>query len=583
MMSQASSIREKIIEGLAKVAPLEPEDIDELLEVPPDPEMGDYALPCFTLASEMRKSPVDIAAELAEGFEVPENVSEVRGAGPYLNFSVDRGAMARQVLDSIRESRGAYGGSDIGNGKTVVIDYSSPNIAKHLGVHHLRSAIIGRALYRIFGALGYDCVGINHLGDWGTSFGKLIVACERYPELDPDTATVSDLQEAYVRFSREARDNPDLGDEAREAFRRLEEGDPEARRLWKRFKKVSLAEFERIYDMLGIEFDHYTPESFYLDRTQELLERLQQHGIAEESEGALVVDLEEHDLPPMMLRKQDETTLYATRDLCAAEYRREEYDFEWCFYVVGGEQKLHFDQLKTVLELMGHDWADHIEHVDFGLLKFIDEETGQARKGSTRSGQMILLEDVLENGIQKAREKIRDNVDKLEAGADLDELAAQVGIGAVVFSDLCVNRSRDVIFDWDRMLDFEGDTGPYVQYAHARLCSILRKAGEDVDPGADCDRLELPEEWELIRKLEAYPGRVKAAARRRQPSVIANYLLELCSEFSSYYSAGMREPDRRVLCPDAQTRAARLLLVDAVRHVIHDGLQLLGVAAPERM
>lgn len=582
-MTHASPARRQIVQWLAEQVPLEPSQIDDLLEVPPDPQMGDYALPCFTLAAELHKSPVDIASEIAQNFEPTEDLSEIRAAGPYLNFSVDRGRMARRLLDSIHSLGADFGRSDEGAGRTVVIDYSSPNIAKHLGVHHLRSAIIGRALYRLFGALGYECVGINHLGDWGTSFGKLIVACERYEELDPETATVSDLQAAYVRFSAEAEENPELQDAARDAFRRLEEGDEHARRLWQAFKKVSLAEFERIYEMLGIEFDHYTPESFYLDMTDELLERLQQQGIAEKSEGALVVSLEEDDLPPMMLRKRDETTLYATRDLCAAEYRWENYGFEWCFYVVGGEQKLHFDQLRTVLDRMGHDWADRIEHVDFGLLKFIDEQTGRARKGSTRRGEMILLEDVLENGIDRAGDKIRENVEKLPDGADLDELAAQVGIGAVVFSDLSVSRSRDVIFDWDRMLDFEGDTGPYVQYAHARLCSILRKAGQDVDPDADCDLLDLPEEWALVRKLEDYPTRVEAAAGKREPSVIANYLLELCAEFSSYYSAGMREPQRRVLCSDPEVRSARLLLVDAVRHVIRNGLQLLGVAAPERM
>lgn len=579
----ANPALDDILQWAAEATSLDESQIADLLEVPPDLTMGDYALPCFVLASEWKRSPVDIADELADQFTPTTDVSSVTAEGPYLNFHVDRGRMARQLLARIHENGEEYGSQSQEEDRTVVIDYSSPNIAKHLGVHHLRSAIIGRSLYRIFEALGFKCVGINHLGDWGTSFGKLIVACQRYDDLDPDTATVSDLQRAYVRFSREAEEQPDLEDAARDAFRRLEEGDPEARDLWQRFKEVSLAEFERIYAMLGVEFDEYTPESFYLDRTSEILERLQNEGIAVESEDALIVPLEEEDMPPMMLRKRDETTLYATRDICAAEYRWEQYKFEHCLYVVGGEQKLHFDQLREVLARLGHEWADRIEHINFGLLKFLDEETGQARTGSTRKGDMVLLEDVLENGIAKARAKLEDNLDKLEESTDLDQLASQVGIGAVVFSDLCVNRTRDVIFDWDRMLDFEGDTGPYVQYAHARLCSILRKADVAVDPNADCDLLTLPEEWKLIRKLEDYPTRVEKAASKRQPSIIANYLLELCSGFSSYYSAGMHEPERRVLCPNEETRAARLLLVDAVRHVIRNGLRLLGVEAPERM
>jgi len=471
----------------------------------------------------------------------------------------------------------------------VVIDYSSPNIAKHLGVHHLRSAIIGRALYRIFEALGYRCIGINHLGDWGTSFGKLIAAFERYGDVDPKTATVSDLQRLYVRFSQEAEHNPALEEEARLAFRRLEQGEPRARELWQRFKAVSVAEFERVYNMLGITFDSYCPESFYLDMTEGLLKELEQAGLTRLSDDALIVPLEQFGLPPCMLRKADETTLYATRDLCAAIYRWGRYKFDLALYVVGAEQKLHFQQIKKVLELMGCGWAERIEHVDFGLLKFRDLETGRARKGSTRRGEMVLLEDVLCQGIQRARQKIQENLQKLDEATDVEELAAQVGIGAVVFSDLSVRRTKDVVFDWDRMLDFEGDTGPYVQYAHARLCSILRKAGRQ--PGesgrgegaADYGLLRLPEEWALVRLLEQYPSRVVAAADAREPSIIATYLLELCSRFSAYYSAGMREPERRVLCADAGVREARLSLVEAVRHAVSNALGLLGVAAPQRM
>jgi len=582
-MSHVNPIREEIIQWAADHLTLDRAAVAALLEVPPDPAMGDYALPCFAPAKALRKNPAQIAAELAGKFKPSAQVLKAAPAGPYLNFFVHRPQMTAHVLTQVRSLRERYGGSDAGAGKAVVIDYSSPNIARHLGVHHIRSVSIGRSLYRIFESLGYKCVGINHLGDWGTNFGQLIAAYERYDDLNAAAATVSDLQDAYVRFNKEAAGNPELEDKAREALRRLETGDAAARALWQRFRDLSLAEFERVYGILGARFDSYAGESFYLGMTGELIERLQQSGLAQASQDALIVPLDPQGLPPLMLRKSDGTTLYATRDLCAAEYRWKNYRFECCLYVVGGEQKLHFRQLRTVLKLMGHEWADRIEHVDFGLIKFVDPETGEARKGSTRMGRTVLLEDLLRGGIEKAAEKIRENLDKLEEGADVDELAAQVGIGAVIFGDLSVRRTKDITFDWDRMLDFQGDTGPYVQYAHARLCSILRKAGEEVRPDADPALLELPEEWALVRLLEDYPARVRAAADNREPSIIANYLLELCAQFSTYYSAGMREAQRRVLCDDARTRAARMLLVDAVRHVVCNGLTLLGVAAPQRM
>ena len=582
-MHDVNPIREEILLWLAENLPLGRDVIESQMEVPPSAEMGDYALPCFLLARELRGRPAEIAAGLADGFVASNQVQKAVAAGPYLNFFVNRQLMAAEVLRRAQTAAQDYGKSDLGVGKTVVVDYSSPNIAKHLGVHHLRSAIIGRSLCRIFEALGYRTVGINHLGDWGTSFGKLIAAFERYGELDAGSATISDLQDVYVRYSAEAEANPGLEDGARRAFKRLEGGEPKAIEMWKRFTAVSMAEFQRVYDMLGIRFDSYAPESFYLSMTDECIERMQRNGTARVSDEALIVPLDAYDMPPCVLRKSDETTLYATRDICAAEYRWQNYHFEFAMYVVGSEQKLHFMQLRKVLQLMGHPWWDRIEHVDFGLIKFRDAETGKARKGSTRKGEVILLEDVLREGVERARQKIEDNVDRLEEGADLERLASEVGIGAVVFSDLCVKRNKDVVFDWNRMLDFEGDTGPYVQYAHARLCSIMRKAGQDVDVNADCSPLRLPEEWALVRLLDEFPAAVRSAALVREPSLVANYLLELCSRFSTYYSAGMREPGRRVLCEDGRTRAARLLLVSAVRQVIENGLMLLGIAAPDRM
>ena len=582
-MGEGQSIEQALAGRLARLLPLEAAEVERLLETPPSPDVGDLALPCFTLAKALRRSPAQIAQEVAGSVELPDGVREARAAGPYLNFFLDRPACFERVLKSIRRLGPAYGEGTQGAGRTVVLEFSSPNIAKHLAIHHLPSAAIGMALYRLYRALGYSCVRINFLGDWGTGFGRLIAAAERYGVEDPATLTVSDLQDLYVRYSAEAEDSEELQDAAREAGRRLEQGEPRAVALWQAFKAVSLAEFERVYKVLGIEFDLYTPESSFKDRLAPVLERLQREGVAVESEGALIVPLEDEGLPPCMVRRSDGASLYATRDIAAAEQRWDEYRFDRSIYVVGGEQTLYFQQLKAALRRMGHEWADRMEHVSFGLIKFRDPETGQARVGSTRRGEVLLLEDVLAEALQRARAKVEENRERFEEGADLEALAAQIGIGAVIFSDLSVRRTRDVVFDWDRMLDFEGDTGPYVQYAHARLCSILRKAGQEVGDEVDFARLALPEEWVLVRHLERLPQAIARAAAENEPSVIASYLLELCADFSSYYSAGMREPELRVLCPDEPTRAARLMLVDAVRHVIRNGLALLGMAAPERM
>jgi len=582
-MSQPESAEWLIARAVAGHVPVPADELVALVETPPSPEMGDFALPCFALAKALRRNPAAIAEDLAKCVGPPAGVCEVRAAGPYLNFFVDRPAFTEHVLKLIHRLGPAYGQSHDEAGGTVVIEFSSPNIAKHLGIHHLPSAAIGMALYRIYRALGHRVVRINFLGDWGTGFGRLIAAAERYRVDDSDRLTVSDLQDLYVRYSTEAEQDEELQQAAREAARRLEAGEPKAVALWEAFKAVSVQEFERVYETLGIEFDLYTPESAYKDELPALLERLRKTGVAVESQGALIVPLEQEGLPPCMVQRSDGASLYATRDIVAAEHRWKQYRFQKSLYVVGNEQTLYFQQLKAVLKRMGHQWADRMEHVGFGLIKFRDPQTGQARVGSTRRGEMLMLEDVLKEAVERARAKVQDNLARFEEGADLDALARQIGIGAVVFSELSTRRNRDVVFDWDRMLDFEGDTGPYVQYAHARLCSILRKAGRDVTEQVDFARLTLPEEWVLLRHLERFPQAIQRAARENEPSVIATYLLELCGDFSRYYSAGMRDPELRVLCPDEQTQAARLLLVDAARHVIRNGLELLGVAAPERM
>ncbi len=582
-MHQPESMEDRIAARLAEHVPRSAADLAELLQTPPSAEMGDYGLPCYTLSKYLHRDPNEIADDLEGKVGLPAGIREARAFGPYLNFFADRPMVTERVLGRIHRLGAAYGSDNQGAGKRIVIEYGSPNIAKHLGIHHLPSAVIGRSLYRIFQALGYKCVALNFLGDWGTSFGRLIAAVERYDVEDPDGLTVSDLQDLYVRYSREAAENPELQGTARQAFLRLERGEERATALWNGFKEVSLREFDRVYGMLGVGFDRITPESLYRDRIAAMLEQLRSRGTAVESAGALIILLEEEGLPPCMVQKSDGASLYATRDIPAAEHRWDEYRFEKSLYVVGNEQSLYFRQLRAALRKMGHGWADRMVHVNFGLIKFRDPETGQARVGSTRRGELLLLEDVLNEAVRRARAKIEENRDRFEVGADLDELAARVGIGAVVFSELSTRRTRDAVFDWDRMLDFEGDTGPYVQYAHARLCSILRKAGQDVGADVDCSLLAMPEEWALVRHLERFPAAVRRAAEEYEPSVIASYLLELCADFSTYYSAGMREPDRRVLCSEDRIRAARLLLVDAARNVIRSGLDLLGVTAPERM
>jgi len=582
-MQHAAPIEDLIAAAVCQHVPLAAAEVRALISTPPTPEMGDYALPCFPLARSLRKAPDRIAAELQQAVQPPPGIVEVRAAGPYLNFFADRPRLAARILARVREEGGAYGSDDLGAGRTVVIEYSSPNIAKHLGVHHLPGTIIGRTLCRIFERLGYDVAAVNFLGDWGTGFGRLIAAVERYGVSDVASLTVDDLQGLYVRYSREAEGDPELTEAARAASLRLEQGEERAVRCWETFRAVSLTEFKRAYARLGVTFDRWTPESDYRARVAATLREMTEAGVAVESEGALIVRFDDEDMPPLLVRTGDGRSLYATRDIPAAVDRWETYHFDRSIYVVGNEQALYLSQIKSALRQMGHAWADRVVHVSFGLIKFRDAETGQARVGSTRRGEMLLLEEVLDEAVERARAKIEANAERFEEGADLAELAEQVGIGAVLFRQLSVRRQRDVVFDWDRMLDFEGDTGPYVQYAHARLCSILRKADEAVSDQADVSLLDMPEEWTLVRHLERFPEAVRRAAEQYEPSFVAGYLLELCADFSSYYSAGMREPDRRVLCDDERVRAARLLLVDAARHVIRAGLELLGIAAPERM
>ncbi len=571
----------KTIISLLKAKTHLPEDeLERLIETPPDFKMGDYAFPCYTIAKALKKSPNVIAAELSgemqamiSGDSLPKEelkaIAEIKAIGPYVNFFVNKTIFAEMVIKRVCDERDCYGSANIGNGRTVVVDYSSPNIAKHLAVHHLRSALIGSAIYNIYKTLGYTCVGINHLGDWGTQFGQLIVAYKKWGGENAHTSyTVTDLNNLYVKFHQEAEKNPALEDEAREWFRKLEAGDAGAQELWQRFKDISLKEFQKIYDMLGIRFDAFIGESFYNTLVEDTVARITGKGLTRISEQALIVDLETYNMPPCLLRKKDDATLYATRDIAAAEYRKKTYHFEKMIYVVGSEQKLHFKQVFKVLELMGYDWANHCVHMDFGLMKFKDG------KMSTRKGKVVLLEDLLTEAVERIRKIIEDKNPSLE---NKEVVANDVGIGAVIFADLSAKRNKDVVFDWDEALNFEGETGPYVQYTHARLSSILRKYGRPVTSNIHFELLKEDEAVLLIKSLWRFPPTILKAAEFYEPSLISNYLIDVCGNLNRFYNA------HRVLSDDEELTQARILLVDATRQVIKNGLHILGMHAPERM
>ena len=558
-----------IITTLKDQVDLPTEELEGLVEVPPDEKLGDYAFPCFVLSKKLRKAPEKIAEELAQKLKTTDLIEEVYSIGPYINFKVNKIKLAEFVLTEIFEKGESYGSDKKGYGKTIVIDFSSPNIAKPFGIGHLRTTMVGNALYHICKKLGFDVVRVNHLGDWGTQFGKVILGYKIWGEeeefLKDPIATLYDL---YVRFHVEAEKDPKLEEEARVWFKRLEDGDKEATHLWEKFRDCSLKEFDRVYRMLEIEFDAYAGESFYNQFMAQTLEEIKAKGLAEISQDALIVNLEKFDLPPCLLKKKDEATLYATRDITAAIYRYNTYHFHKNLYVVGTAQKLHFRQVFKVLELLGYEWAKDCVHVDFGWIKFKQEMM------STRKGNIVLLEDVLNESIQLARKIIEEKNPDLE---NKDEVAEDVGIGAVVFADLSTRRNKDIDFDWEQALSFDGETGPYVQYTHARLCSLMRKYGKPIEKDVDHQVFSTEEEVRLIRLLEDYPRRVSQAADTYEPAIICSYLIDLCSIFNRFYQK------ERIITQDRKTTAARMLLAKAIQTVLKDGLSILGIKAPERM
>lgn len=548
-------------------APLSADEIAGLLELPPDSAMGDYAFPCFKLARSLRKAPPMIAGELVKVINA-DFLSRVEAVGGYLNFFIDKALYASSVISEVLDKGEKYGSSDMGAGKTICIDYSSINIAKRFHIGHLSTTALGNALYKIYSFLGYKCVGINHLGDWGTQFGKMIAAYKHWGSREMvEQGGVQALSDLYVKFHAEAEKDPSLDDEGRAWFKKIETGDEEAISIWQWFKDLTLKDANRVYDMLGVKFDSYAGEAFYMDKMGPVIEELREKKLLKESDGAYVVDLEEYGMPPCLIIKSDGATLYTTRDLAAAFYRKKTYDFTKCLYVVAYQQSLHFRQLFKVIELMGHEWAKDMEHVEFGMVSY----EGQAL--STRHGHVIYLEDLLNRSIEKARAIIDEKSPNLD---DKDGVARKVGIGAVVFFALSAGRIKDIDFWWDRALNFEGETGPYVQYTYARCCSVLGKAPANL-PDADYSTLDDAEAQDIVRLLEQFPKLVKEAAQRNEPSLITRYTVDLAQAYNKFYY------EHRILDCEPATSAARIAITKAVRNVIGTGLTLIGVEPTEKM
>lgn len=552
------------------------EEALEIVEIPQDTKMGDYAFPCFKLAKLLRKAPQQIASEIAGNIAANGGFNRVESVNAYVNFFVPKDSIGRETISLVLSRGDAYGKSDIGEGKPVIVEYSSPNIAKPFHIGHIRSTVIGNSIYKLYDALGYKVIRINHLGDYGTQFGKMIVAYRLWGNReDVEKEPIKTLLSYYTKFHKESKENPSLEDEARKVFARLEKGEQEEVELWQWFRDESLKEFNRVYEMLGIEFDSYNGESFYSDKMPRIEKELEEKGLMVESQGAQIVDLEEYGLGSALIKKSDGSSLYITRDIAAAVYRKETYDFYKNIYVVASQQNLHFQQLFKILDLMGYkEVAEGCIHVPFGLVSL--EEGTMA----TREGRVVFLEDVLNGAVEKTREII---LEKNPDAENVEDIAAKVGIGAVIFNELSNNRIKDYTFMWDTVLNFDGETGPYVQYTHARCSSLLRRAGEETVKNAlnvesiNMDYLNSETAHDLIKLLYAYPEKVKQAGERYEPSVVTRHIIDVAQAFNRFYH------DEHIIADNDEEKTAKIALVLATRTVIKNGLGLLGVFAPDRM
>jgi len=548
---------------------IDEENIEKLIEIPPKPEMGDFAFPCFSLAKTMRKAPNMISTELKEKI-VDENFERVEAFGPYLNFFVNKESFVKNILEKILNEKEDYGSNNNGEGKNVIVEYCSANIAKPFHVGHLFTTMLGNSLYKLFNFHGYNAIGINHLGDWGTQFGKLIYAYNNWgDEKALQSDPIKEMLRVYVKFHDEAEKNPALEDEGRKHFRLLEEGNEEEVKLWTRFKELSLKEFDKLFKILNVNFDSFDGESFYTDKMDAVIEEIDTKGLLTDSNGAKVVMLDEYNMPPCIVKKADGATIYATRDLAAAFYRKKTYDFYKNIYVVAKDQALHFKQVFTTIKLMGHDWADDCIHVEFGLVRFAD------KKLSTRKGDVVFLEDLLNEAVAKTLEVINEKNPDLE---NKEEVAKKVGIGAIVFTYLKNSRERDIVFNWDEMLSFEGETGPYVQYTYARGKSILRKVGEEVTGEVDYGKLNSKEEFELAKELGNFENAINNALEKLQPSVVTRYCIEVAKAFNKFYNA-----HNIANSEDEATKNARINLVKSTLQVLKNGLGLIGLEVVDKM
>ena len=561
-MDYKKHIAEKI-----KVDGVSEQEIYDSIALPPNTEMGDFALPCFKFAKIFRKSPAMIAEELKNTIATDDVISEVSAVNGYLNFKIDKNGFVKATLDKILTQKDAYGASDEGKGKTVCIDYSSINIAKPFHIGHLSTTVLGGALYRIFNYLGYKAVGINHLGDYGTQFGKLISAFKRWGDRDViEAGGIRALNELYVRFHREAEEHPEYDDEARAYFKMIEQGDEECLSLFRWFKDLTLKDVQKIYELLDIRFDSYAGESFFSDKMGPIVDELKEKGLLTESRGAQVVDLEAYGMTPCMILKSDGSSLYATRDMAAATYRKKEYDFYKCLYVVAYQQNLHFKQFFKVLELMGKEWSKDLVHVAYGMVS-LEEGTM-----STRKGNVVFLEDVINKCIEKAYTIIDEKNPNLE---NKEEVAKKVGVGAVIFGALYNNKIKDIVFSYDKVLNFDGETSVYVQYTCARANSVLQKGGMP-------SSYEIPgltgEEIELVKAISIFPETVKSAAEKYEPSLVARFAVDVAQKFNKFYF------DCKILAAeDEKTKDFRLALTNATLQTLKNAFALLGIGIPDKM
>lgn len=547
---------------------LSKDEIYQLIEIPPQENMGDYSFPCFQLAKTLRKNPAQIATELASTLDL-EDFAEVKNVGPYINFFLDRKNFENQVINIIIEKKENFGKSDMGKGKTAIVEFSSVNIAKPFHIGHIRSTVIGDALRNIHEFLGYNTIATNYIGDYGTQFGTMIAAYKLWGDDDKLNANpIQELLNLYVRYNTEASENEEMMEVARQEFKNLEEGEEEATRLWSWFKEISFNEFDRVYKLLDIDFDNYKGEAYYSEYMPAILEELKEKNLLVESDGAQIIDLSEFDLPPSIIIKSNGSSAYITRDIATAINRKKEYNFDENLYVVATQQNLHFQQLWRILELMGYDLYKGCKHISFGMVSLKDQTL------STRKGQVVFLEDVLNKAIDKTREIMENREDTVD---DIDEVSRIVGIGAVKFQELYNNRIKDYVFDWDEVLNFDGETGPYVQYTYARAKSVLRKAGIDEIKPLDIEKITSDEEFTLVKKLAGFEDVVVKAKEKYEPSLITRHLTDIAKSFNKFYNSS------KIMVEDEKLKEERLALAYVTAIVIKTALGLLGIRTVEKM